>query len=82
MTLDLVPETIERAAQRYAGRLVEIAPKAVTTETGAVAAPPKHDFQEVDIDSLQQTKPRPVGVEHLGLFALSELGFIGKLALP
>ena len=80
MTQDLVPETIERAAQRYAGRLVEIAPQAVTIETGTVVAPPKHDFQEVDIDSLQQSKPRSVGVEHMGLFALSELGFVEKLA--
>src|SRR4030065_102244 len=28
MTLDIAPEAIERAAQRYAGRLVEIVPKA------------------------------------------------------
>ena len=80
VTLDRIPETIERAAQRYAGRLVEIAPKAVMIDTEAVAVPPKRDFQEVDIDSLQQNKPRSVGVEHLGLFALSELGFVGKLA--
>jgi len=79
MALDIAPEAIERAAQRYAGRLVEIAPKAVVAEAGAVADTLKCDYQEVDVDSLQQTKPRSVGVEHLGLFALSELGFVEKL---
>lgn len=79
MTLDIAPEAIERAAQRYAGRLVETAPKDVMVEAGPVADTPKQDFQDVDVDSLQQTKPRSVGVEHLGLFALSALGFVEKL---
>ena len=74
-----VSDAIERAAQRYAGRLVDITPKEVAVESGTVAVTPKQDFQDVDIDSLQQTKPRSVGVEHLGLFALSELGLVEKL---
>jgi hypothetical protein len=40
------------------------------------------DFQEVDVNSLQMTQPRPVGVEHLGLCALTQLGVIEKLAEP
>jgi hypothetical protein len=40
------------------------------------------DFQEVDVNSLQMTQPRPVGVEHLGLCALTQLGLIEKLAEP
>jgi transposase len=38
------------------------------------------DFQEVDVNSLQMTQPRSVGVEHLGLCALTQLGLIEKLA--
>jgi transposase len=43
------------------------------------ATPSAPDFQEVDIDSLQQTQPRSVGVEHVALHALAELGLIEKL---
>jgi hypothetical protein len=38
------------------------------------------DYQEVDVNSLQLTQPRSVGVERLGLHALSQLGLIEKLA--
>jgi hypothetical protein len=37
------------------------------------------DFQQVDIDSLQQTQPRSVGVEQMGLQILEQLGFVEKL---
>lgn len=81
---------VERMAQRLFGQLVAQAPMAETpaAETTASAgdgspqvqearAP---DFQDVDIDSLQQTQPRSVGVEQLGLHALNQLGLIEKLA--
>ena len=77
---------IERAAQRYAAQLVARAPvveqcaqvgSAPATGTPQ-AAPP--DFQDVDIDSLQQTQPRSVGVEHVALHALGQLGLVDKLA--
>lgn len=38
------------------------------------------DYQEVDINSLQLTQPRSVGVEHVGLHALNQLGLIEKLS--
>ena len=38
-----------------------------------------HDYQEVDINSLQQTHPRSVGVEQVGLHVLSQLGLPEKL---
>jgi len=63
---------IEAAAQRYAGQLVTRAP---TIETAASAA----DFREVDVDSVQDRQPRSVGVEHVGLAAMSQLGFVEKL---
>ena len=81
MIQDAVPEAIEKAAQRYAGRLIESAPRDVAIESGAVVADTlAHDFQEVDVDSLQLMKPRSVGVESLGLYALSQLGFVEKLS--
>ena len=85
-------DTLENTAQRYFGQLIERAlPPGPTAadlgaSSGAVAADtvtperPAPDIQEVDIDSLQQTQPRTVGVEHLALHALSQLGFTQKLA--
>lgn len=84
------PDAIERAAQRYAGQLLVRAlpaaaivgsnPPDVGAGAGAVASPVAvPDFQEVDIDSLQQSQPRSVGVEHVALHALAQLGFVDKL---
>jgi len=69
---------IERAAQRYVGQLVAGATLKgeAVGETAPAGAP---DFQEVDIDSLQQSQPRTVGVEHVALSALKELGLVAKL---
>jgi transposase len=86
-------EAIEAAAQRYFGQLIEralpsgtqadavVTPKQAEQPAEAVAParqPP--DYQEVDLDSLQQTQARSVGVEQLALHALSQVGFIQKLA--
>ena len=37
------------------------------------------DFQEVDVNSIEQTQPRSVGVEHVGLHAIKQIGLIEKL---
>lgn len=77
MLLDLAcPAHIERAAQRYVGQLVADATLGAGSEAAPAGAP---DFQEVDIDSLQQSQPRTVGVEHVALSALKELGLVAKL---
>lgn len=81
------PEYIERAAQRYVGQLIARAPKQLDHEDHSMmkassSSPPESslaDYQEVDIHSLQLTQPRSVGVEHIGLHALSQLGLIEKL---
>ena len=77
------PESIERAAQRYAGQLVARAPQVDDAAGGAVDAgattSPPPDYQEVDVDSLQLTLPRAVGVEHVALNALSQLGLVEQL---
>lgn len=77
------PTTIERVAQRIVGQLITRTPAdpVESASAGTVAlAPPAPDFQEVDIDSLQQTQARSVGVEHVALHALSQLGLVKQLA--
>ena len=82
--LDLAcSEHLERIAQRIIAQLIARAPAADTAlanGTPATLPPPPPDYQEVDLDSLQQTQPRSVGVEHLGLHALSQLGLIQTFA--
>ena len=74
------PEAIERAAQRYYAQLVASAPVVDPPASGeGLAASPLPDWHEVDIDSLQQTQPRSVGVEHVALHALAQLGLVDKL---
>jgi transposase len=78
------PAALERAAQRYVGQLVARAPQvaeAADSPTAAAAsARPPPDFQDVDLDSLQQTQPRSVGVEHVALQVLAQLGLVEKLS--
>jgi len=82
----LLAETkpIETLAQRYAARLMASRPAApeATLRTdpprplgpnAAISSPPA-DFAEVDIASLQLTRPRSVGVEAIGLAAIGWIG--------
>ena len=76
------PAALERVAQRYVGQLVARAPQvaeAADSPTAAASARPPPDFQDVDLDSLQQTQPRSVGVEHVALQVLAQLGLVEKL---
>jgi hypothetical protein len=71
-------------AQRYAARLIDARPAPTPPATPdpapslacslALAPPPEPDFAEVDIASLQLTRPRSVGVEAVGLAAIGWLG--------
>ena len=74
---------IESAAQRYFGQLVVRAPAIESAVPGAAESVgerrPLEDCQEVDVESLQMMQPRSVGVEHVGLFALIELGLVDTL---
>ena len=72
------PEAIERAAQRYAGAVLARAPAPDPLPGEAGIA--QRDYVELDVDSVQLAQPRSVGVEHLGLHALSQLGFIERLS--
>ena len=40
---------------------------------------PASDFHEVDINSIELTQPRSVGVEHVALHAIAQLGLVDKL---
>ena len=73
------PETLERLAQRLVGQLV-VRASVPADATEITPAPLSPDFQELDIDSLQQTQPRSVGVEHVALHALSQLGLVKQFA--
>ena len=48
---------------------------------GAASSPAsqRHDFQPVDVDSLELIRPRSVGVEHAGLWAMDQLGLRTRL---
>ena len=59
------PEEVERHAQRIAAQLLNSAPSGGTG--GA-------ELQTVDVGSLELIRPRSVGVEHVGLWAMERLG--------
>jgi len=67
----LLPEVIEieECAQKYAASLLAHASPASSTHEFLDA-----DYQEVDVTSLELVRPRTVGVEHVGVAALTELG--------
>jgi len=88
-----LPAAVEKAAQRIAVQLIE--QRAVVIKTpiadegiqacGVVVAPVESvetvpaELQVVDVDSLELTRPRTVGVEQLGLWAMQQLNFIELL---
>ena len=68
------PPAVEHEAQRIAAQLV-----ARGAPGDATAAGPA-DVQRVDVDSLRLVRPRSVGVEQVGLWALEQLGLPTLLA--
>lgn len=66
-----LPDSVEREAQRLLAQLV-------SRESGLSGAtttePATGERQSVDIDSLQLVRPRSVGVEQLGLWAMQQAG--------
>ena len=59
------PEEVERHAQRIAALPLNSAPSG---ETGGA------DLQTADVGSLELIRPRSAGVEHVGLWAMEQLG--------
>ncbi len=68
------PQTVEHEAQRIASQLVVRGGQASGTPTGPT------DVQPLDVDSLRLVRPRSVGVEQVGLWALEQLGLPALLA--
>ena len=64
------PPALESHAQRIAAQL--LAHERVGTP--ASSASQARDVQHVDVDSLELIRPRSVGVEHVGLWAMEQLG--------
>jgi len=69
-----LPAAVERQAQRIAAQLLARAAQqpASTPASGG-------DLQTVDADSMALVRPRTVGVESLGLWAMQQLDFSGLL---
>ena len=60
------PEALEREAQRIAAQLVG--------RSADGAGPPGGEMHSVDVNSLEMVRPRSVGVEQAGLWAMEQLG--------
>jgi len=80
---NLIPhsEALEHLAQSYASQLIRrlSSPGEITkaAETGAAS---QKDFVTVDVDSIEKSEPRSVGVEHLLLKMAHQLQLQSKLA--
>ena len=72
--LDDTPAAVELEAQRIAAQVLA---------RGGVDGKPRctagADVQSVDVDSLELTRPRSVGVEQVGLWAVKQLGLMERL---
>lgn len=79
-----LPPLVEREAQRIVAllRAREGASSVADKPPAAVAEEeaPATDMQTVDVASLELARPRSVGVEHLGLWAMRQVDFAGLLA--
>ena len=66
---------VEREAQRLFARLLARQPVAATMASAASTP----DVQAIDVDSVELSRPRTVGVEAVGLWAMAEVDFVGLL---
>lgn len=74
------PVFVEQMAQHCISQLIkQIELDKAVAET-ATDNTPVRDIQEVDVNTLQMTDPRSIGIEHAALYALGKLKFSEKLA--
>jgi hypothetical protein len=76
--LPLDPE-LEKRAQHSAAQLLLRHGQAVKARRSPPLVNAARSFIEVDADSLEVLEPRSVGVEHVGLSVMREIGFIEQL---
>ena len=78
-----LPPLVEREAQRLAAVLRAPAPAPSDEPAEATQEAPQEapaaDIQAVDVASVELLRPRSVGVEHLGLWAMRQVDFVGLL---
>jgi transposase len=72
-----VPESaaIEKLATLYSARII-----AASKSPASPSGEPASDYQDVDTNSLELSRPRSTGVEHVALSAMASLGFEELLA--
>lgn len=75
---DLIPTELdpqwEEAAQRYSAQVIR-----AQARLDEGASPHEADYHSLDVNSLELVRPRSVGVEHVGLQALRQVGLDKKL---
>ena len=76
-TLMDYPEAVEDHAQRIVAQLIS---RQAETNIDADDTSSAGDLHRVDVDSLQLVRPRTVGVEHVGLWAMQQVGLPALLA--
>ena len=76
-TLMDYPEEVENHAQRIVAQLIS---RQAETSPDADDTPSTSDWHSVDVDSLQLVRPRTVGVEHVALWAMEQVGLPALLA--
>ena len=76
-TLMDYPEEVENHAQRIVAQLIS---RQAETSLDADDTPSTSDWHSVDVDSLQLVRPRTVGVEHVALWAMQQVGLPALLA--
>ena len=76
-TLMDYPEAVENHAQRIVAQLIS---RQAETNIDADDTSSAGELHRVDVDSLQLVRPRTVGVEHVGLWAMEQVGLPTLLA--
>ncbi len=72
-------EHLEALAQRYVAQLI-VRKKGDETNIDICAPDATERYQEVDLSTLEQIRPRSVGVEHAAMTMIKELGLNKKLS--
>ena len=76
-TLMDYPEEVDNHAQRIVAQLIS---RQAETNIDADDTSSAGDLHRVDVDSLQLVRPRTVGVEHVALWAMQQVGLPALLA--
>ena len=66
-----LPAPVEEKAQDIAAQLIVRQAEPIADQSSSTKTP---DYRSVDIRSLESAQPRTIGVEHVGLWALRQVG--------